>query len=192
MSINDLELFGRIRKDDEAAFESLFRTYYKSLCYFAYKIVKDNIVAEEIVQDLFFHIWEKRVTIELFTSVKSYLFKSIHNNSLKYLRHQKIVIEHQTKVKSDQVLPFELQENYAEIGEMMHIINQTLEEVPQRTREIFQLNRDEGLKYQEIAEKLDISVKTVEAHITSILKLLRKNLKDYLILVFLALTAIFF
>jgi len=74
----------------------------------------------------------------------------------------------------------------------MHIINQTLEGVPQRTREIFQLNRDEGLKYQEIAEKLDISVKTVEAHITSLLKLLRKNLKDYLILVFLALTAIFF
>jgi RNA polymerase sigma-70 factor, ECF subfamily len=184
MSVNDLELFERIKKNDEAAFEMLFRTYYKTLCYFAYKIVKDSIVAEEIVQDLFSHFWEKRGSMELFTSVKSYLFKSVHNNSLKYLRHQKIVIEHQTKVKIDQPLPFELQENYAEIGEMMHIINQTLEEVPQRTREIFQLNRDEGLKYQEIADKLNISIKTVEAHITSLLKLLRINLKDYMIGIF--------
>jgi RNA polymerase sigma-70 factor (ECF subfamily) len=181
MVSNDLELFERIKKGDEAAFETLFRAYFKPLCHFAYKIVKDVIISEEIVQDLFFNFWEKRKKLELYTSLKSYLFKSVHNNSLKYLRHQKIVIDYEAKVKNYQPQPFELQENYAEIGEMICIINQTLDEVPERTREIFLLNRDEGLKYQEIAEKLNISVKTVEAHITSLLKLLRVNLKDYML-----------
>ncbi len=180
MVTNDLELFERIRNGDELAFEFLFRTYFKSLCHFAFKIVKDVTVSEEIVQNLFFHIWDKRKKLELSTSVKAYLFKAVHNNSLKYLRHQKIVFNYETKIKDNQSPPFELQENFSEIGEMMHIIQKTLEEVPERTREIFQLNRDEGLKYQEIADKLNISVKTVEAHITSILKLLRTNLKEYM------------
>jgi RNA polymerase sigma-70 factor, ECF subfamily len=180
MVTNDLELFERIRIGDELAFELLFRTYFKSLCHFAFKIVKDVAVSEEIVQNLFYNIWEKRKKLELSTSVKSYLFKSVHNNSLKYLRHQKIVFDYEAKIKSNQNPPFELQENIAEIGEMMLIIQQTLDEVPARTKEIFQLNRDEGLKYQEIAEKLDISIKTVEAHMTSVLKLLRANLKEYL------------
>jgi len=180
MATTDLELFERLKKGDENAFESLFRLYYKSLCYFANKILKDSAASEEIVQDIFFYIWEKRENLNLVTSIKSYLFKSVHNNSLKYLRHQKIVADYEVKAKNNQENSFELQENYAEIGEMIHIINETLAEVPVRTREIFELNRKGGLKYIEIAEKLDISVKTVEAHMTTMLKLLRKNLKDYL------------
>jgi RNA polymerase sigma-70 factor, ECF subfamily len=176
----DLELFERIKKGEEVAFESLFRMYYKSLCYFSFKIVKDSIAAEEIVQDIFFYVWEKRETLSLTTSVKSYLFKSVHNNSLKLLRHRKIVADYETKAKNSPDAAFELQENYAEIGEMIHIINRSLEEAPFRTREIFELNRNEGFKYQEIAEKMNISVKTVEAHMTQMLKMLRKNLKEYL------------
>jgi RNA polymerase sigma-70 factor, ECF subfamily len=178
--MTDMELVERIRKGDEKAFEILFRSYYKTLCYFAHKIVKDAIVAEEIVQDIFYYIWDKRAMLDLNTSVKSYLFKSAHNNSLKYLRHQKIVAGYEDRVKASLEASYELQENYAEVGEIMHIIQQTLEQVPERSREIFNLNRNEGLKYQEIAEQLNVSIKTVEAHMTSVLKLFRENLKEYL------------
>jgi RNA polymerase sigma-70 factor (ECF subfamily) len=181
--MTDMELIERIRKGDERAFESLFRSYYKTLCFFSYKIVKDSVVAEEIVQDIFYYIWEKHAALELNTSVKSYLFKSAHNNSLKYLRHQKIVAGYEDRVKASMEDTFDVQENYAEVGEIMHIISQTLDQVPERSREIFNLNRNEGLKYQEIADQLHVSIKTVEAHMTSVLKLFRENLKEYLLMV---------
>ena len=181
MSFNDLEILERIRHGDEKAYERLFREYYKSLCHFSYKIVKETVIAEEIVQDIFYYLWDKRGSLELSISLKSYLFKSVHNNSLKHLRHQKIVIDHASKVKYREANSFDVQENYVEMAEITHIIQQTLQEVTERTREIFQLNRNEGLKYQEIADQLNISVKTVEAHITNVLKLFRENLKDYLL-----------
>lgn len=181
---NDLELFNRIKLGDEIAFELLFRDYYKSLCLFSLKIVKDAVVAEEITEDIFFQLWEKKETIDLNISVKSYLFKSVYNNSLKYLRHQKIVSIHEAHVKSDAESGIQLPDNYAETGEIMYIIRKTLEQVPEKTRQIFEMNRYEGLKYNEIAEKLGISIKTVEAHISSILRLFRENLKDYLLILF--------
>lgn len=182
MALTDLELLTRVKKGDEKAFEQVFRTYYKTLCLFAHKILQNNEVAEEIVQDIFYYFWEKRATLEFTISVKAYLFKAVYNNSLKYLRHQKIVKNYEAHVIGNEQ-QFEQQENYAEIGEIMHTIQETLNQVPERTREIFELNRNEGLKYHEIAEKLNISVKTVEAHMTSILKLFRENLRDYMPLV---------
>jgi len=181
MSFTDLELLERVQKGDEKSFELLFRTYYNSLCLFAHKILKDKEIAEEIVQDIYYYVWEKRETLELTTSVKSYLFKSVYNNSLKYIRHQKIVKNYESKV-GNEGQPFELQDNHAEIGEIIHIIKFTLDQVPDRTREIFELNRNEGLKYHEISDKLGISIKTVEAHMSSILKLFRENLKDYMMI----------
>jgi len=180
MISTDMELLERIRKGNEKAFEMLFRAYYSSLCLFAHKILRDTAASEEIVQDIFYYFWEKRETLELTTSVKSYLFKSVYNNSLKYLRHYKIVKKYEAQAETQEV--FDLQENYAEIGEIKYIIKQTLEQVPTRTREIFELNRNKGLKYHEISEKLNISIKTVEAHMSSILKLFRENLKDYMII----------
>ncbi len=178
--MSDLELFASICKGDEKAFETLFRLYYKMLCYFAQKIVKDADVAEEIVQDIFYNLWEKRNALVMNISVKSYLYKSAYNNSLSYLRHKKIEENYENSVKASIEATYYLQENYAETGEIMHIIDLTINKLPERSREIFQLHRNEGLKYQQIADKLNISVKTVEAHITSVLKLFRENLKEYL------------
>lgn len=191
MNSDDLDILKRIKLGDEKAYEMLFREYYNSLCHFSYKIVKDTVIAEEIVQDIFYYLWDKRNAIELTISLKSYLFKSVHNNSLKYLRHQKVVIDHASKVRITQENNFEIQENYAELGEITHIIHKTLNGLPERTREIFNLNRNEGLKYLEIADQLNISIKTVEAHMSNVLKLFRENLKDYL-LIFLFLYLRFF
>lgn len=181
----DLELLERIKKGDEQAFEKVFRTYYKSLCLFSNRILHDPPSSEEVVEDIFFNLWERRDKFDITTSLKSYLFRSAYNNSLKLLRHQKIVANYESRMVEEEP-QYQLQENYLEIGEITHSVLKTLDQVPERTRMIFQMNRDEGLKYQEIADKMNISVKTVEAHMTSILKLLRENLRDFIpILIFL-------
>ncbi len=176
-------IINKLIKGDEKTFEYLFLTYYKSLRQYACKIIKDDIAAEEIVEDIFYHLWDKRHTIGSISLVKSYLYKATYNNALKYLRHNKIVTKHQEEVQRQLSQTFEYQENYSEIDEIRNIIRETMHSVPERTQTIFQLNRNQGLKYHEIAERLNISVKTVEAHMTSLLKLFRENLKDYMFLI---------
>lgn len=190
MDTNELELFNRIKQGDKLAFETLFRLYYKSLCVFSHRIVKDAVTAEELVQDILYHLWDKRESLALNTSIKSYLFKSAYNNSLKHIRHMKIVHEHENYVKNSPEPGIQQPDNYAETGEIMHIIDQTLSSMPEKSQEIFKLNRYEGLKYQEIAEKMGISVKTVEAHMSSVLRLFRENLKDYLVVLFILIFSI--
>jgi len=185
MSSHEHELLDKIKRGDEKAFELLFRTYYKSLCQFTYRILKDAIIAEEIVQDIFYHLWGKRQNMDMIITVKSYLFKAAYNNALKYLRHNKIIKAHEEMMKNNLSQMFDLQENYTELDELRHIIADTINSVPERTRIIFTLNRDEGLKYKEIAEQLNISVKTVEAHMTHLLKLFRENLSDYMFMIIL-------
>ena len=190
MDTNELELFDRIKQGDKLAFETLFRLYYKSLCVFSHRIVKDAVTAEELIQDILYHLWDKRESLVLNTSIKSYLFKSAYNNSLKHIRHMKIVHEHENYVKTGPEPGIQQPDNYAETGEIMHIIDQTLSSMPEKSQEIFKLNRYEGLKYQEIAEKMGISVKTVEAHMSSVLRLFRENLKDYLVILFILIFSI--
>ena len=178
LNLSDNEILTRIKKGDEKAFEALYKSFFSMLCMFSYRYVRKTEIAEEIVQDVFFHIWEKRNQFELTTSFKSYLYKSVHNNSLKHLRHQKIVLAYESSTTfsgSEKVTG----QNFLEESEVYQILHGVIDQLPERTRDIFQLNRFKGLKYQEIADQLQISVKTVEAHMSSVLKILRNKLKDY-------------
>ncbi len=178
LNLSDNEILTRIKKGDEKAFETLYKSFFSTLCMFSYRYVKKTEIAEEIVQDVFFHIWEKRNQFELTTSFKSYLYKSVHNNSLKHLRHQKIVLAYENSTAfsgSERVTG----QHYLEETEVYQILHEVIHNLPERTQDIFQLNRFKGLKYQEIADQLQISVKTVEAHMSSVLKILRNKLKDY-------------
>jgi RNA polymerase sigma-70 factor (ECF subfamily) len=178
LNLSDSEILARIKKGDEKAFEMLYKSFFSMLCMFSYRYVKKTDIAEEIVQDVFFHIWEKRNQFELTTSFKSYLYKSVHNNSLKHLRHQKIVLAYENSTTfsgSEKVTG----QNFLEESEVYQILHGVIDELPDRTRDIFQLNRFKGLKYQQIADHLQISVKTVEAHMSSVLKILRNKLQDY-------------
>jgi RNA polymerase sigma-70 factor (ECF subfamily) len=161
------------------AYEALFRRYYQILCSYSLKFVGDADTAEEIVQDLFYTLWEKRAELQINTSVKSYLYTAVHNRSLKFIQHQsveykyrKYYLQHESEIDSEP-------NDSANIGEMQQIIDQTLDSLPERCGKIFRLSRFEGLKYYEIAEKLSISVKTVEANMGKALKLLRRNLKEF-------------
>jgi RNA polymerase sigma-70 factor, ECF subfamily len=169
----------RIKQDDLLEFEKLFKSYYSPLCHFAFRFLKDMDLAEEIVQEFFYNYWKNRQTMNIQISIKSYMFRAVRNNSLKYLEHVKVVKKYEQNFIETNSSNVGIETNELEVKELNEIIEATLNELPERCSQIFKLSRFEGLKYNEIAEKLSISVKTVEANMGKALQLFRKNLKQY-------------
>lgn len=170
----------RIREGDIEAFEQLFREYYAALCHYANSFVNSLDVAEEIVQEFFYNYWKNRQSIQIKVSVKSYLFTSIRNNALKHLEQLAVRQRYAERILAsateyDQITVSE----ELDARELKKIIDNALLDLPERSRIIFRMSRFEGLKYQEIANKLSISVKTVEANMSKVLQVLREKLKQY-------------
>lgn len=174
-------LVSRLKNDDPMAFEIIFRHFYSGLCVFAKQYVLSLDSAEEIVQDTFVRLWEDRKQIKAELNFKSYLFTCVRNNCLDYIKHQNIKDEYNLKVQNlyGEALLEEEYDFFIE-SELREKIETAINLLPEQTKIIFELSRFEDKKNKEIAEELDISIKTVEAHITKALKILRKNLKEYL------------
>ncbi|MDR1706882.1 MAG: RNA polymerase sigma-70 factor [Prevotella sp.] len=178
------KLFWRIAlKDDEEAFRTLFFEFFSSLCVFAHRYTDDWATCEDIVQDTFFKIWKNRKSIEINTSSRNFLITSVRNSCIDYLRKQDLVRVWQERevLEKSKYTPDDL---YSHI-ELEQMLSAALEKLPENVRSVFELNRFEGKSYKEIAEQQGISVKTVEAHISKALKILRVELKDYLSLLIL-------
>jgi RNA polymerase sigma-70 factor (ECF subfamily) len=176
-SIEEKDLFEIIKQGDEKAFEHLFKTYYAHLCAFASKIIDDEIAAEEIVQEFFVKLWEKRTLLTIDSSVKNYLFRSIKNLCLNFIKHNNVRQQH-AKHFIAEAETNHFNDNFIEV-DLARKIEESIESLPEKRREIFRLSREEGLKYREIADKLKLSVKTVEAQMGLALKTLRDKLKEY-------------
>ena len=163
---------------DRHSFEKLFREYFPALMAFSRKILVDEDDAREVVQKVFINLWEKREEFDLSKSVKSYLFTSVHNGSLNVIRDRKKFSAEEVPDMagawdvSAQIESMELEEK----------INEALASLPEKCREVFELSRFDGLKYNEIATQLGISVKTVENQMSKALKILREKLLKYLTL----------
>jgi RNA polymerase sigma-70 factor, ECF subfamily len=161
-------------------YEELFRTYFSSLCYFAQKYVSDLDSSKEIVHKVFVNIWEKRETFDFEKSAKSYLFTAVYNRCLNHIRDQKKFVSDATLQSSEELSQPDMNTDHLEAAELESNVWKIINGLPERCKEIFVLNRFEGKKYGEIAEELNISLKTVETQMTKALKILRDNLKDYL------------
>lgn len=169
-----------IQKLNTKNFEKLFKKYFSTLCYFAQKYISDVETAKEIVHDVFINLWNKRESIDLEKSVKSYLFTSVHNRCLNYIRDNKKFDHNIEQLENlHERMDWESFDSLVQM-ELENKINKTIELLPDRCREIFVLSRFDNLKYSEIAEKLEISIKTVETQMSKALKILRENLKEYL------------
>jgi RNA polymerase sigma-70 factor, ECF subfamily len=182
---NGIILLQKIRLDDKEAFELLFRRYYHRLCGFANKFLNDLDESEEIVQEVFFRIWQNREKLQLGIDIQPYMFRSVQNVCLNFLKHKKVANQYsellQLLYKEGSECDYSGYENMI-VRELEININKAIDGLPDECRKIFLLNRNEGFKYAEIAEQLGISVKTVETQMSRALKKLREELKDYLIL----------
>lgn len=144
--------------------------------------------SRDIVQNSFLNLWNNREGIDLSKSVKSYLYTSVRNLSINHIRNHKKFINKTLDLDIfDRHLVSSPNHPFGDLisNELSDRINAVLEKLPEKSRVIFQLNRYQGMKYREISEKLAISTKTVEAHMSKVLKLLREELKDYLLTFFL-------
>jgi RNA polymerase sigma-70 factor (family 1) len=169
-----------IKEGNGQAFEKIFREYFKSLHAYAYTFMKDDEQAEEIVQNVFCRIWEKRDQLNPDGSLKAYLYRSVHNESLNYLKHQKTRAVFQVHYSNSEEQGGNEASEKILIAELDVHIQKALSELPLQCRTIFQLSRFENLKYKQIAAHLNLSVKTVENQMGKALKVLRLKLAEFL------------
>ena len=184
---NDIELLKKLRNDDEIAFKVVFNKYYSRLYYFILEFISFNDIAENIVQDTFFTLWNKRHELKDDSNLSAYLFTVAKNNCLYKLRDQRYrqklftanSLDHNELEMNMEVLST-LDSSAYTFEEIDRIIERTLEELPPQCKKVFILSRFEERKNKEIAEELNISVKVVEKHISKGLKKFKVSLKDYL------------
>ena len=188
--MTDPDIIPQIARGNKNAFESLFKSHYANLCGYAVKYVWEIDQAEEIVQDLFFNLWNKRNDLYISSSVESYLFRAVRNACLNYLKHKKIRDNYVTAVQESYSPGLGLDDNPVETLELQKKIDESIESMPTERKKIFLLSRYDGLKYKEIADKLGISVKTVEAQMGKALKYLREELKEFMVILILILVEI--
>jgi RNA polymerase sigma-70 factor, ECF subfamily len=174
--IRDIEIARRIRNGDTGQFESLFRSSYVSLVRYAKTMIKDHDTAEEIVQDLFFRLWQDKENLKIESSLNGYLFRSVHNRCLHFIEHNRVIARHAEEISYSQSENQESPSDILNYKELQEKIARIIEKLPERCGKIFTMSRFEGLKYNEIAEKLSVSVKTVEANMGRALKEFRKEL----------------
>jgi RNA polymerase sigma-70 factor (family 1) len=177
-SENDL-FITRLTQGDARAFECLFKRYYPRLTIFANRFLNDIAASEEIVSDIFVLLWEQGHEINFTGTVSAYLFKSVQNRCLNYLKHQKIENLYVNYLEREHLLnetAFAAESAYLE-KEMARQINIALQNLPEKCREIFMMSRFEHMKYKDIAGKLNLSPKTVERQISIALDKLRRLLK---------------
>ena len=180
MLASETSLLEAIREGDETAFEMIFKEYYQALCRYANSFLSDREEAEEVVQSSFLAIWEKRHTLFITTSLKAYLYQSIRNRCLNVIKHDKVKQQHAHYQTVMTVNHSEATSNEVLHNELEQKIYLAMQALPEQCRLVFKLRRFEELKYQEIADQLNISVKTVENQIGKALKIMREQLREYL------------
>jgi RNA polymerase sigma-70 factor, ECF subfamily len=168
-----------LNRDHEKEFEKVFKSHFKSLHAYACTILHDDVMAEEMVQNVFCRLWEKSDQIEIRESVSGYLYRSVYHESLNYLKHLKVRDAYQTyainRMENTNDASHQL-----ELKELESRLDAALKDLPEKCRTIFQMSRFEELKYQEIADRLELPVKTIENQMGKALRLLRVKLVDFL------------
>ncbi|MFD2574399.1 RNA polymerase sigma-70 factor [Spirosoma soli] len=180
VQLSDQEILSAIQLGDERVFEAVFRQHYNALCQYGYSFLKDWDDAEEVVQAVFMTIWEKRDGLEINISLKSYLYRAVHNRCLNRIKHLTVQAEHRSHVAAEVGQLYEAPAQVLMANELSDRLQEAIQQLPDQCRLIFTMSRFEELKYQEIADRLGLSIKTVENQIGKALRILRTELAEYL------------
>jgi RNA polymerase sigma-70 factor (family 1) len=173
------------RHGEPEAFELIFNTYWDQLYELAYFKLKSSDKAEEIVQDVFFSLWEKRQVL-LIDNISSYLLTSTRNRTIDYIRAQIRKRKHWEYYKMFLPVLDESADKFFKFNELNNSLDKALNDLPEKTRKIFRWNRLEGKSISEIADQLHLSEKSIEYHLTKSVKQLRTSLKDFILLLAIA------
>jgi len=176
---SERDIIVRLKEGDQAAFELIFHLYYSGLVIYATQFTADQFEAEEIVQDFFVRLWHKRQQILQSDSLKNYIFLSVKNSCLNFLKHKKVEARYLKELSdlSNQHLVYDPDLYLA--TELQEKIKNSIDRLPEKCGEIFIMSRIRGLKNEEIALELNLSKRTVETQISNALKVLRVELQDY-------------
>lgn len=188
MKIDEEKIISLLKQGDNSAYKYIYNHHYALLCSVAYEYVKDTFVSETIVDDLIFHLWEKRETITINTSLRAYLIRSTRNRCINYLNleREKRETTFSAMNTTQESQAFYLESLEYPLGtllekELENEVMQAIENLPKETRKVFRMSRWEGKHYEQIAEELGISVNTVKYHMKNALARLSKDLSKYLI-----------
>ena len=184
---NDALLVAALKFDSHEAFVKIFRRYYADLVHFTARFFPDKSSCEDIVQEAFIKIWTNRKKLETDTTIRSYLISLVQNLALNELRHRKVKMTYQD-MNHEIILSLSPDEHMF-FSELSDAYETALAKLEPEVRETLILSRYEKLKYTEIAQRLNISVRTVEARISKALKFLQHNLLIYKSLIFIILSA---
>jgi RNA polymerase sigma-70 factor, ECF subfamily len=177
-NLTEQEIIEAIRQGNAMAFKQVFDACYEDLCGYAFSILRSTHEAEDIVQGIFMKLWEKRTELDVKQTIRSYLFRSVFNQCMNRLEYVGVRTKYarykQTIGSNDAKLPEVF------VDELDERIRQAIEKLPSQCRAVFVMSRYEELRYAEIAERLDISVNTIQNHVCKAIKILKQELKDFI------------
>lgn len=179
MNIEHSILLQKINNGEENAFQYLFEEFYSMLTVYANKYLQDMDLSRDIVQDVFVRLYEKRESINIEISLKSYLFKSVYNSCINHIRINDIHNKHLYNIKKRKENDYVDLVEEMQTSELEKFLYDAISELPEQCKKIFKMNRFKGMKNAEIAEKLKLSKRTVETQISKALKILREKLSHY-------------
>lgn len=168
-------------------FERLFRAYYKRLCVYAENIMRDAFDAEDIVSNMFVRLWEKREQLQIHTTIESYIISAIRHDALNYLKHAEVEERYRAKVACQQThitLLNPAEDGHTPLSDMLEKelneqIENALQTLPPQCRAVFTLHKIEGLSYQEVADRLNVSINTVRTQLMRAMKKMRVELNRF-------------
>ncbi|MCW9706492.1 RNA polymerase sigma-70 factor [Fodinibius salsisoli] len=178
---DDIKLWiSKIREGDREAFEKLFLRFYDPLCKFAWRYLRSAHISEELVQDVFLTVWESRESLDPEKSIKSYLYKAVKNKALNHLKHKNLAEDYNQQIDwLNSTSISQIHDFNNEDSKFVKAVQKEIDNLPEKARHVYKLSRKDGLTYQEIADILDISKRTVESQISRSLKILRERLAQY-------------